>query len=248
MNDPAALSIKGLSYTYGRTGTGVKALRGLDLQVPGGDIFGFIGPNGAGKTTTIKLMLGILLPASGRVTVLGGSPSDPVTRSRIGYMPEIADYYPFLTPRELLAAYGDIFGIDRKILPERIERVLELTGLTPAAGRRLGCLSKGMLQKVSFAQSLINDPDILVLDEPTGGLDPIAREGMRAVLCEQRKKGKTVFFSSHELSEVELICDRIGILRAGELVASGSKESILAGKGRQRTLEKFFIDIIKEEG
>ncbi|MBD3296179.1 MAG: ATP-binding cassette domain-containing protein [Candidatus Omnitrophica bacterium] len=247
MNDSTALSIKELSYTYGRTGRQIKALKDLDLQVSKGHIFGFIGPNGAGKTTTIKLMLGILTPRTGSVSVLGGCPSSPRTRARIGYMPEISDYYGFLSARELLVAYGDIFNINRDVLAERIERLLDLTGLTSAAGRRLRELSKGMLQKVSFAQSLINDPDILVLDEPTSGLDPIARQSMRAVLSAQRRRGKTVFFSSHELSEVELICDRIGILRDGELVAAGSKEEVLARKGRQRTLEQFFVDIIKED-
>ncbi|MCK4852510.1 MAG: ABC transporter ATP-binding protein, partial [Candidatus Omnitrophica bacterium] len=207
----------------------------------------FLGPNGAGKTTTIKLLLGILLPQKGKVQTLGCNPSRPSTRKKIGYMPETADYYAYLTPRELLRLYGDIFGIDKKRLSERTEELLELVGLAGAAGRPMRTFSKGMKQKVSFAQALINDPDLLILDEPTGGLDPVSRKNMREVITSLRERGKTVFFSSHELSEVELISDSIAILDKGRVLASGALSGFLNGKTDRQSLESYFLQIIEEK-
>jgi ABC-2 type transport system ATP-binding protein len=238
---------KNICYTYRDGKRQVEALKGVDLHVNRGEIFGFIGPNGAGKTTTIKLLLGILIPQKGEISVFGKPPFHPETRKTIGYMPEIAYYYKYLTPVELLDMYGDIFGIEKKLLRERIKKLLELVDLTEASNRLMRTFSKGMMQKVSFAQALINDPDLLILDEPTGGLDPVARKKMREVIQDLRSKGKTVFFSSHELSEVELISDRIAILHKGNLLGTGPVKELLGGKEEGQTLESYFLKMIGEK-
>ena len=160
-------------------------------------------------------------------------------------MPENADYYRYLTPRELLHMYGEIFGIDRKILSGRIGELLEMVGMSESADRQIRTFSKGMKQKVSFAQALINDPDLLILDEPTSGLDPIARKKMRDVIISLRDKDKTVFFSSHELSEVELISDRVVILNEGRVLVEGPLSDFLSDRGEKQTLESYFLQIIE---
>ncbi len=242
-----AIEIRDLSHTYGTGKKKLEALKGVNLNVRKGEIFGFLGPNGAGKTTTIKLLLGILVPQTGTLAILGSSPVIPKARMKIGYMPEIADYYRYLTPKELLYMYGDIFGIDKKVLIERIDELMEMVGMSEAADRQMRTFSKGMKQKVSFAQSLVNDPDLLILDEPTSGLDPIARKKMREVIMSLRDKGKTVFFSSHELSEVELISDRVVILHKGRVLEEGPLSGFLSNKGEEQTLESYFLQIIEEE-
>jgi ABC-2 type transport system ATP-binding protein len=240
------ISIREVYHAYKTGKTKVDALRGVNLSVNRGEIFGFIGPNGAGKTTTIKLLLGIHTLQKGRLAVLSKDPSDPETRRTIGYMPETADYYRLLTPVELLNMYGSIFGLDKKLLRERINMLLGEVGLSAESRRLMRTFSKGMMQKVSFAQALINDPDLLILDEPTGGLDPVARRTMRDVIRGLREKGKTVFFSSHELSEVELVSDRIAILNKGKVLAVGSARELLGGKAEGLSLENYFLDLIGE--
>ncbi|MBU0570623.1 MAG: ABC transporter ATP-binding protein [Candidatus Omnitrophica bacterium] len=241
----SVIEIRDLFHAYGAGKKKWEALRGITLTVKKGGIFGFLGPNGAGKTTTIKLLLGILTPQIGTLSVFGGIPAIPRTRMKIGYMPEIADYYRYLTPGELLYMYGDIFGIDRKILTGRINELLEMVGISESAGRQMRTFSRGMKQKVSFAQALINDPDLLILDEPTGGLDPIARKKMREVMISLRDKNKTVFFSSHELSEVELVSDRVAILNKGRVLKEGLLSGFLSAKGEKQTLEGYFLEIIE---
>ncbi|MDP8257830.1 MAG: ABC transporter ATP-binding protein [Candidatus Aadella gelida] len=238
---------KDLQYTYESGKRKIEALKGVDFSVKEGEIFGFIGPNGAGKTTTIKLLLGILNPQQGALSVFGQAPTDPKTRQTVGYMPEIADYYRYLTPKELLIMYGNIFGISKNVLHERIEKLLNLVDLEESSGRLMRTFSKGMMQKVSFAQALINDPDLLILDEPTSGLDPVSRKRTREVIQDLKEKGKTIFFSSHELSEVELISDRIGVLYKGELLDSGSAKDLLGGKEEGQSLESYFLKIIGEK-
>jgi len=238
------LSIKDLHYTYGSGKESVNALRGIDLEIDKGEIFGFLGPNGAGKTTTIKIILGILAPRRGRVELGGKSPLEAASRKRVGYMPETADYYRFLTPAELLYMYGDICGVERSVLRERIPELFRLVDLEGLSGRLMRTFSKGMMQKVSFAQALVNDPEFLVLDEPTSGLDPVSRTHMRDTLNHLRERGKTVFFSSHELSEVETISDRIGILNRGEIAACGPVHELLGEKSEGQSLENYFLKMI----
>ncbi len=241
------LSAKNLQYTYESGKSRTEALKGVDLSVEDGEIFGFIGPNGAGKTTAIKLLLGILTPEKGELTLFGQSPREPKTRQKVGYMPEIANYYKYLTPVELLKIYGNIFGINKDLLRERVGKLLELVGLENEANRLMRTFSKGMMQKVSFAQALVNDPDLLILDEPMGGLDPFSRMKMREVIQDLKLKGKTIFFSSHELSEVELVSDRIGILCKGHLLATGTVNDLLGDKKAGQSLENYFLNIIGEK-
>lgn len=241
------LTARNTRYIYESSAGRVEALKGLDLTVRRGEIFGFIGPNGAGKTTTIKLLLGILSPFSGEVEIFGKSPERPAVRGAVGYMPETADYYRYLTPAELLRMYGNIFGIEKSVLVDRTNKLLAMVGLESVRNRLIRTFSKGMVQKVSFAQALVNDPDLLILDEPTSGLDPIARRNMRDVIQRLRTEGKTVFFSSHELSEVELICDRIGIMNKGSLVAEGSASDLLGAREEGQTLENYFLNMIGED-
>jgi ABC-2 type transport system ATP-binding protein len=234
-----ALECRALRVSFGTKTT----LDGLDLKVRAGEMFGFLGPNGAGKSTTIKSLLGLIQPASGEVLVHGVSPDHPSARRRIGFLPEEAMYYRFLTPMEILRFYGDICGVERGLLTRRIEELLKLVGMWEVRNRQIKTFSKGMTQKISLAQALIHDPDTLILDEPTSGLDPIARMDLRSLLKDLRHQGKTIFFSSHELSEAELLCDTIAIIKNGKIIKTGSVESVLAGK--EHNLERFFIDTIK---
>ena len=236
------LSVK---YSSGKRGS-KKAVDSLSFAVKKGEIYGFLGPNGAGKTTTIKTILGIINPSSGRVLILD-KPVSREIRSRVGYMPEIANYYWYLTPEELLAFYGSVFGIPKQRLGAKISELLDMAGLINNRGQLMKTFSKGMLQKVSFAQALINDPEFLILDEPTTGLDPIAKMNMRDTLIRLKKTGKTIFFSSHELSEVELICDRVAIIKNGRLLRETPPKSIYDEKGAHISLEQHFFDLVRNQ-
>ena len=240
MKSENAVGIDGVSRAFGD----VKAVDGLSLALAPGEIVGFLGTNGAGKTTTIKMITGLLRPDAGEVSVFGGDPSDPAVRARIGYMPEVATYYPYLNARELLAFYGGICGLDAKAVRERTDSLLESVGLADAAKRPLRTYSKGMLQRAGIAQALLNDPDLLVLDEPFTGLDPLARIHFRELLRSLREKGKAVFFSSHELGETELLCDRVAIMKKGRCVYQGPVKD-LAGDGASN-LERLFLRTLEE--
>ena len=220
----------------------VKAVDGLSLSLSAGEVMGFLGTNGAGKTTTIKMMLGLVAPSSGRVQVLGGDPSCPRVRAGIGYMPETATYYPYLNARELLAFYGGICGLDAKTVRARSDELLESVGLADAAKRPLRTYSKGMLQRAGIAQALLNDPALLVLDEPFTGLDPLARIHFRELMRGLRERGKSIFFSSHELGETELLCDKVVIMKKGRALYQGPVRQ-LAGDG-ERNLERIFLEVI----
>lgn len=224
----------------------VKAVDGLTLSLGKGEVMGFLGTNGAGKTTTIKMLLGLLRPTSGSVRVFGGDPTDPEIRRHIGYMPEIAYYYPYLTARELLAFYGGVCGMDRKAIRARTDELLEAVGLAEAAKRPLKTYSKGMLQRAGIAQALLNDPDLLILDEPFTGLDPLARIHFRELLGKLRAAGKTIFFSSHELGETELLCDTVAIMKQGRCIYHGAVSGI-AGDGGGN-LERLFLDVLEKGG
>jgi len=223
----------------------VRAVDGLSLALRQGEILGFLGTNGAGKTTTIKMLLGFFRPDAGSVSVLGGDPCEPATRRKIGYMPETAYYYPYLTVRELLKLYGGLCGMSPSDIRSRSEELVARVGLEAAGDRLLRHYSKGMLQRAGIAQALLHDPDLLILDEPFTGLDPLARIQFRDLILELKKRGKTVFFSSHELSEAELICDRVAILKQGSLVWSGSVSEV-AGDGEQN-LERLFLRMLSGE-
>ena len=238
MTASEAVRIEGASRSFGD----VKAVDGLSLTLNAGEVMGFLGTNGAGKTTTIKMMLGLLRPTEGSVSVLGGDPTDPSVRAKIGYMPEVAYYYPYLNARELLSFYGGICGMDAKTVRERADELLEAVGLADAAKRPLKTYSKGMLQRAGVAQALLNDPSLLVLDEPFTGLDPLARIHFRELMRSLRDRGKSIFFSSHELGETELLCDKVAVMKNGRAVYQGPVRQ-LAGDG-ERNLERLFLEVI----
>jgi ABC-2 type transport system ATP-binding protein len=210
-------------------GQEVHALKSLDLQIMPGEIFGYLGPNGSGKTTTIKMLLGLIFPTSGEIEILGSKDiASHAVRSSIGYLPEGAYYPDFLRGDEVLRFYGQLYGMGGKTLERRIDEVMTLVGMTHARKRLLRGYSKGMRQRIGLAQALISDPRILILDEPTTGLDPIARKEIRDILARLRDEGKTLLISSHELLEVELISNRVGILSQGVLQTLGTLDELLA--------------------
>jgi ABC-2 type transport system ATP-binding protein len=223
---PPAIELEGLTKVYrsvlpvGERKT-VVALDGVSLSVPAGEIFGYLGSNGAGKTTTIKILLRLARPTRGTARVMGERPGGPV-RARIGYLPESPYFYDFLTPVELLTFYARLFGLNGRRRRQRIQEVLERVGIAHRKDGILRTFSKGMTQRVGLAQALLNDPDILFLDEPTSGLDPVARHDMRNLILGLKAEGKTVFLNSHQLSEVELMCDRVAILQRGRLIRLGA--------------------------
>jgi ABC-2 type transport system ATP-binding protein len=218
------------------------ALNGLDLEVNTGEVFGFLGPNGAGKTTAINVLLGFVPPSSGAAYLFGIDVRQPIARQRIGYLPEMTYYYKFLTAEELLRFYAKIFGLSRTEADQRIDRLLKLVELELVRKRPIKSYSKGMQQRVGLAQALINNPDLLILDEPTSGLDPLGRMKVREIIQRLKNEGKTVFFSSHELGEVETVCDRVAIINQGELKTTGRVSDLVAQ--HHGNLEKAFLDII----
>jgi len=237
----AVIETKELAVRFPARGGTVDALKGLNLSVPRGSVVGFLGPNGAGKTTAIHVLLGFISPTSGSASILGRDVGSSIARDRIGYLPEHPVTYGFLTGRELLHIAGRLFRMERKALKAAIDRVLTLVDLSAAADRRIATYSRGMMQRIGLAQALINNPDLVILDEPTGGLDPIGRAAIRRLIASLKQEGKTVFFSSHELSEVELVCDRVVILARGRLVAEGPVSDLT---GRGESLEKYFLKVI----
>ncbi|AFZ01889.1 ABC transporter ATP-binding protein [Calothrix sp. PCC 6303] len=207
----------------------VASLKNCSLKVYKGETFGLLGPNGAGKTTLLKLLLGIIRPTSGRGLLLGKPLGDGVVKQRIGYLPENTYLYEYLTAWEFLQLVAGLFQIPAKVQRQRIPELLELVGLSlvDARKKQMRRYSKGMLQRVGMAQALINDPELIFLDEPMSGLDPVGRYQMREIILKLKAEGKTIFFNSHILSEVEQICDRVAILSHGELICAGSLEELL---------------------
>src|SRR3954466_12599707 len=242
----AILKIEDLRVEYrSRESSGgtKEALKGLDLAVEPGEVFGFLGPNGAGKTTTMNVLLGFVPPTSGEAFIFGVNVREPIARQRIGYLPELTYYYKFLSAEELLRFYAKIFRIPKRQSEERIDSVLKLVELEHARKRPIKTYSKGMQQRVGLAQALINNPDLLILDEPTSGLDPVGRMKVREIIQRLKQEGKTVFFSSHELGEVETVCDRVAIMNAGELKTEGRVADLV--NQHQCNLEQVFLNIIE---
>src|ERR1700678_1131674 len=222
---------------------GIKvALVGLDLEVRAGEVFGFLGPNGAGKTTTMNVLLGFVPPTSGGASLFGIDVRQPIARQRIGYLPEMTYYYKFLSAEELLRFYAKIFGLARGETDQRIDRLMKLVELENARHRPIRSYSKGMQQRVGLAQALINNPDLLILAEPTSGLDPLGRMKVREIIQRLKDEGKTVFFASHELGEVETVCDRVAILHEGKLRVEGRVSDLL--QQYQCNLENVFLKIV----
>ena len=225
----AAIEILGLEKTY-RVGFWRKrpkrALQPLHLNVEEGEIFGFLGPNGAGKTTTLKLLLGLVFPTAGTARILGKQWSDPEVKAGIGFLPEQPYFYDYLTAHELLDYYGQLSGVPANDRKPRIEEMLERVGLTDIKGLQLRKFSKGMLQRVGIAQAILHHPKVVFLDEPMSGLDPLGRREVRDLILELQQEGKTIFFSTHILSDAEALCDRVAIIHQGELRGVGTVEEL----------------------
>jgi len=205
----------------------VKAVKGISFRVQRGDIFGFLGPNGAGKTTTIKMLTGLIAPSGGSARVFGDPIPSPRARQKLGFLPENPYVYPYLTPREFVEMCGRLSGLGSRVVRDRTKSVLYQGGILYAADRPVRRLSKGMLQRTGLAAALVADPELLILDEPMSGLDPVGRKEVKDLILDERKRGRTIFFSTHILSDVEVMCDEVTILRQGEVVVSGKLSELL---------------------
>jgi ABC-2 type transport system ATP-binding protein len=223
------ISIAALRKTYvvGFLRKKVEAVRGISFEVTQGEIVGLVGPNGSGKTSTIKCLLGLCAPTAGAAKIRGIDAREPRSRASLGFLPENPYVYPYLTPREFVDLCARLSGLDRAARATRIPKVLERTGIAWAADRPVGKLSKGMLQRTGLAAALVAEPELLILDEPMSGLDPLGRREVRDLIFEERRAGRTVLFSSHVLSDVEALCDRVVILRRGEILVEGAVRDLV---------------------
>jgi ABC-2 type transport system ATP-binding protein len=212
----------------------VIAVEDLNLKIKPNEVYGLLGPNGSGKTTTLKLLLSLLHPTKGKAFVLGGSSRDTRISSQVGYLPEESYLYKYLSAKETLDFYGRIFGLPRAVRKVRIESLLDMVGLSGMANRAVGTFSKGMARRIGLAQALINDPEVLILDEPTSGMDPLGTRQMKDLIVELARRGKTVLLCSHLLADVEDVCDRIGIMYGGKMQVEGSVGSLLKRTNTQQ--------------
>ena len=223
----------------------VTAVRNVSFEVERGDIFGFIGPNGAGKTTTLKVLMGLARPTSGFASIFGIQVPSAKALGRVGFLPENPYIYPYLTPTEFVEMCGSLSGLRRGVLRDRTRDVLRKVGILYAADRPARKLSKGMLQRLGLAAALVSDPELLVLDEPMSGLDPVGRKEVRDLIIEERRANRTILFSTHILSDVESLCDRVTILRKGEVVVSGKLDELLH---RDTTSTDIYLADVEEDG
>ncbi len=251
MADTPAISVSDLRKTYLDfwRRPAHEALRGVSLSVPGGSVYSLIGPNGSGKSTAIKIILGLVAPSSGSVSIFGGAPGSMAVKRRIGYLPELTNLHRFLTPRETLMYYAGIFGLDAATSRKRSSQLLEMVGLADAADRPIGQFSKGMARRVGIAQALINNPDLIILDEPTSGLDPLGAMAVKHWIAGLAAMGKTVFMSSHILSDVEDASTRVAILCDGVIKAQGAIDELLPGRRESHSvrLESLFVDVVDRD-
>lgn len=239
-----AIETSNLTKTYrGKGRTTVEALNQLTLGIAQGEVFGFLGPNGAGKSTTIKVLTGQIRPTVGHAEILGLPVSDPASRLKVGYLPENPAFYDFMTAREYLRFVGKSFAMPEDALATESAKVMELLDLQKAADRPIRGYSKGMVQRLGMAQVLLHDPDICILDEPMSGLDPMGRALVKDIIRDLKARGKTVFFSTHITADVELVCDRVGVIANGRLLAVDSVHSILKGG-----LEGYLVQVHRPDG
>ncbi len=230
MSDFAAVEVDGLVKDFKGSirGKRVRAVDGVSLRIEPGEVYGLIGPNGSGKSTTMKAVLGLLKPTGGRCAVFGRDSSKVDSRSEVGFLPEAPYFYRHLSGRETVNFFGKLCGMRGRVLRDRVDDLLELVGLWEARDRRLRGYSKGMLQRVGLAQALVQDPSLVVLDEPTAGVDPAGSREIRDLIFGLKERGKTVFLCSHLLEQVQEVCDRVGIISGGRLVNEGSLDELLA--------------------
>ena len=242
------ITIRGISKEFreGITGKRVRALEPLDLEVRSGEVFGFLGPNGAGKSTTIKILINLIYPDTGQATIGGRDVRDPHARKLVGYLPESPYFYDYLTAEELLWFGGRASGMDAKHIKDRADFLIGKVDLGSARTRQLRTYSKGMLQRAGLALALVHDPEVVILDEPMSGLDPIGRKMVGDLLVELKQQGKTVFFSSHILNDIERFSDRAGIIIGGRLRLVDSLSALLSG--HQNLEDVFMREVAKAEG
>ncbi len=244
MSSYSALNIDGLSKTFkGKRGAKVEALKEVSLQVGQGEVFGFLGPNGAGKSTTIKCLMGLIQPTSGSATMMGDTIGSVASRIKVGFLPENPAFYDYLTAEEYLRFVGKTFGMSNDLLSRRGDETLKLLELWDARKRPMRGYSKGMVQRVGLAQTLIHDPEVYILDEPMSGLDPIGRALVKDIILDLKKRGKCVFFSTHITDDVEKVCDRVGVIVKGSLMALDSVENIM-----RSGIEGYLVQTLKNPG
>jgi len=242
---PPPVAIRGLTKTYRRSREQVAAVRDLDLEVQANEVYGFLGPNGAGKTTMVKCLLGLVRPTSGQASVLGQPAGSLEARKRLGYLPENPYFYDYLTGLELLDWVGQVAGVNGQNRLRRASDLLERVGMAHAARLQLRKYSRGMMQRIGIAQALMNDPELLILDEPMNGLDPIGRTMVKELIRDLKAQGKTIFFNTHILSDVEEICDRVGIIVNAELKTHGKVSEV---RRPSLNLEQTFVEVVREAG
>lgn len=251
--DVPAIEITHLTkdFRIGIRGVKLRAVDDVSFSVRPGEIFGLLGPNGSGKSTTLKIMLGLFRPTSGECRIFGRSSTETAARRNVGFLPEAPYFYSYLSGRELVRFYAKIAGVPAKELDAAVEKALEITGMTDAAERRVKTYSKGMLQRIGVAQAIVHDPQLVILDEPTAGIDPVGSAEIGECILAMKKRGKTVVLCSHLLGQVENICDRVAVMERGRLVVTGTLDSILTRKdqmsltvsGLERFSEKDFADL-----
>lgn len=237
------LRIENVSKKFYQKNEEISVLRNLSLSVKKGEVYGFLGANGAGKTTTVKIIAGLLFPDNGTVRIGKLSSTDPESRRLFGFMPEQPRFYQHLRTHEVLEFAGELFDIPNEITEKRIPVILKQVGLEQSTDDIVKNFSKGMNQRLAFAVALINDPDLLILDEPLDGLDPLGRLDFKKMIAEWKQQGKTVFFSTHILADVEELCDRVGIIAEGKLIKEGAPRQLL--KGTKKNLEEYFVTTVR---
>ena len=245
-NNSSIISVKNLVVEYGKGNKSVRAVDNISFHVEPGECVGFIGANGAGKSTTMKTLMGFMFPTSGEIRIFGEPAGNVGSRRRIGYLPEVALYYPFMKAKELLELYGGLSSVSKTDLKSRIPLLLERVGLEGKDNVLLKNFSKGMQQRLGIAQSMVAEPDLLIYDELSSGLDPLGRHDLRNVLHELKEQKRTIFFSSHELTEVEALCDRVVMIHRGRIVQNSDLDRLKKASCTS-SLEDYFIEIVREE-
>lgn len=237
------LTLKNVSKTFYTRSSEKLVVSNLSLTVTKGTVFGFLGANGAGKTTTLKMIVGLLFPDKGKISVGRDASTSLAARQKIGFMSESPQFYRHLTVAEVLEFVGQLYGLSAAVITKRTKELLKDVGLEKSADLSCKKMSKGMHQRLGFATALMNEPELLILDEPLDGLDPLGRLDFKKLIMKLKKRGTTIFFSSHILSDVEELCDEVAILDQGKIIRQGSPKSLL--KGSKNTLEEFFVELIK---
>jgi ABC-2 type transport system ATP-binding protein len=234
-DSPPAVEVRGVvkDFALGLRGVKLRAVDRLNLRIEAGQVYGLLGPNGSGKSTTIKMLLGLLAPTQGECRLFGRPSADVESRREVGYLPEAPNFYRHLTGRELVRFYAQMCGLRGGPLAERVGAAMEIVGIAGAADRRVGTYSKGMLQRIGLAQALVHDPRLLILDEPTAGVDPIGAAAISELILNLKARGKTILITSHLLGQIEEICDRVAILDRGRLILEGAVQELGARSNRQ---------------